>query len=161
MTRRRRRPLGHRVTRRTARRLGSVLGWLAAVVFYALVGEPARRAAFPEASFEGRVVRVVDGDTLVVEGVTPRVRLWGVDAPERTEEGYFEAGAALVGFVRGRALSCDVVERDRYGRVVARCTRDDGEDVGALMINSGAADEYWRYTQGRYTIERWLAPRRS
>lgn len=136
------------------RRVGSTIGWLLAVAVYAFFGEPARRSIWPEGAFEGRVARVVDGDTFHVEGVGPPVRLWGVDAPERDEDGFFEAGAALVQFVRGRTLRCEIVDRDRYGRVVARCRRDDGADVSRLMIESGAAAEYWRYTQGRYAIER-------
>ena len=140
----------------TKRRIGSALGWLAAVALYGWFGEPARRAIFPEGSFEGRVTHVVDGDTFHVSGVRPAVRLWGVDAPEKDEDGYFEAGATLEGFVRGARLSCDVVDRDRYGRTVARCRRQDGADISALMINSGAAEEYWRYTQGRYAIERMV-----
>lgn len=135
-----------------SRRIGSALGWLVAVVLYAWVAEPARRAIFPESAFAGRVSRIVDGDTFHVEGVEAAIRLWGVDAPERDESGYFEAGAALSEFIRGRTLSCEVVERDRYGRAVARCRREDREDVSALMIYSGAAEEYWRYTQGRYAL---------
>lgn len=125
-----------------------------AIFLFAWIGEPARRAMFPEGSFEGRVTHVVDGDTFRVAGVGPAVRLWGVDAPEKEEPGYEAAGAALKGFVRGQTLACDLVERDRYGRAVARCRREDGADVSALMIGSGTAEEYWRYTQGRYALER-------
>lgn len=138
------------------RRLGAWIGWITAVALYAYVGEPARRAAFPEGAFQGRVSAVVDGDTFHVAGFSPSVRLWGVDAPERNETGFFEAGAALSRFIRGRTLKCEIVERDRYGRAVARCHREDGADISALMIDSGAAAEYFRYTHGRYAIERWL-----
>lgn len=140
----------------TRRRIGSAIGYVAAIVLYVGVFEPFRREVWPESAFEGRVTHVVDGDTFHVEGIAPAIRLWGVDAPEKDEDGYFEAGAALTKFTRGRTLSCDVVDRDRYRRSVARCKLEDGEDLSALMINSGAAQEYWRYTHGRYAAERWL-----
>lgn len=152
--RRRKRRIGPRRIL-TQRRIGSALGSFLALAAYAWIGEPLRRAIWPEGSFEGRVAYVVDGDTFHVAGVDPAIRLWGVDAPEKGADGYFEAGTALAGFVRGQILFCDVVDRDRYGRAVARCRRKDGEDISALMINSGAAEEYFRYTQGRYAIERW------
>jgi endonuclease YncB( thermonuclease family) len=147
-----------RRTRRvlSRRRIGSAIGYVAAVVIYVGVFEPLRREIWPESAFQGRVTHVVDGDTFHVAGIAPAIRLWGVDAPEKDQEGYFDAGAALSKFTKGRTLACEIVDRDRYGRAVARCEREDGEDVSRLMIESGAAAEYWRYTHGRYTIERWL-----
>lgn len=152
----RRRFARRRKTRRvlTRRRIGSAIGYVAAIVLYVGVFEPLRREIWPERSFEGRITRVVDGDTFHVAGVAPAIRLWGVDAPEKDEDGFLEAGAALANFTRGHTLSCDVVDRDRYGRAVARCAREDGQDISALMIRSGAAAEYWRYTHGRFAIER-------
>jgi endonuclease YncB( thermonuclease family) len=98
---------------------------------------------------------VVDADTLTVAG--QRIRLHGVDAPEAsqlcTREGLpwrcgADATAALRAFLRGRPVACTPVERDRYGRVVARC-RAGGEDLGAWLVREGLAVAYtdfsWRY----------------
>lgn len=94
--------------------------------------------------------RVVDGDTLYLQGVATRIRLWGVDAPEREEPGFDEATQMLVGLVMGQTLSCEHVDTDRYLRIVARCYFADGRDLSEAMIDSGAATEYLRFTHGYY-----------
>lgn len=95
--------------------------------------------------------RIVDGDTLYLEGVETRIRLWGLDAPERAEAGYETATRTLAALVAGRTLSCEQLDTDRYGRIVARCHTEDGRDVSAAMIDSGAAREYLHFSRGYYS----------
>ena len=54
----------------------------------------------------GVVRHVVDGDSLYIEGVEPQIRLWGVDAPERDEEGYKAATDALTRLAKGKRIIC-------------------------------------------------------
>lgn len=65
----------------------------------------------------GRVTSVVDGDSLIVEGVP--VRLYGIDAPEHDQPDGEAATAWLTGLALGREARVDHVDRDRYGRQVA------------------------------------------
>lgn len=91
-------------------------------------------------------VRVVDADTLDVGEI--RVRLHGVDAPEADQPCLdargraFACGDAATAFARarweGREATCEALDRDRYGRVVARCTVA-GEDLGASLVSGGRA----------------------
>ena len=102
-------------------------------------------------ALEGRV-RIVDGDTLEVAG--ERVRLHGIDAPELSQRceraggGRWACGRwardELAALVAGQALRCDPVERDRYGRVVAKCFAG-GIDIGEEMVARGAAHAYRKY----------------
>ncbi len=104
----------------------------------------------PAPALEG-VARVVDGDTLVLNGET--LRLYGIDAPEKGQRcdpsgrnwacGDW-AAARLRALVIGR-LSCEALDRDRYGRTVARC-HAGGLDIGAEMVRIGAAMAYRRYS---------------
>jgi endonuclease YncB( thermonuclease family) len=97
--------------------------------------------------------RVIDGDTLDVAGV--RVRLHGIDAPERdqacrTEQGVsWACGAWATGQVRarlqGRRVDCNPLGTDRYGRTLARCSTA-GEDVGRRLVLEGIAFAYERYS---------------
>jgi endonuclease YncB( thermonuclease family) len=95
--------------------------------------------------------RVIDGDTLVLAG--ERIRLYGIDAPETGQTCRDTAGAAwdCGGFATGALaalaaaeMRCEGVERDRYDRLVARC-RAAGADVGAALVEAGAAFAYARY----------------
>ena len=95
---------------------------------------------------DGRVTRVVDGDTLVVGD--EKVRLIGVDTPETKKPGTpvqcfgKKATALTTTLLAGREvrLESDVEEHDRYGRRLAYVTRaSDGLDVNAELVRRGYA----------------------
>lgn len=95
--------------------------FLGLLMAFLLQGEPSLGA---RTMLEGVVTGVTDGDTLVVKigGRQERVRLIGVDAPEKGQ-GFW--GEKATQFTRERAfkrtvtLELDVQERDRYGRLLA------------------------------------------
>jgi endonuclease YncB( thermonuclease family) len=97
----------------------------------------------------GRVDWVTDGDTLRLKGYEAAIRLWGIDTPERGEQGFEAAKQALIAMTRGQTVRCRPVERDRYGRMVARCTTDAG-DTGRMLLDGGFAVEYCRHSRGFY-----------
>ena len=104
-------------------------------------------AASPLAAFEGKVVGIVDADTLDVldEAKTVRrIRIHGVDAPERGQPFSDLARQALSNLVATRQVTVDPVDEDRYQRTVAR-VRVDGKDVGKTMIGDGWAWHYVKY----------------
>ena len=98
----------------------------------------------------GRVSYIVDGDTLKIEGVEKRIRLFGVDAPEKAEKGFQRAKNRLFDIAHGRQISCEQMAIDKYGRIVGRCFRSDGKDISKMMIDSGTAKEFCRYSKGYY-----------
>jgi endonuclease YncB( thermonuclease family) len=65
-----------------------------------------------------RVTRVIDGDTVLLEGGT-RVRIDGVNAPEIDEELGLDARSAAVALVHGHDVCVRGSKRDHYDRVVA------------------------------------------
>jgi endonuclease YncB( thermonuclease family) len=100
-------------------------------------------------AFDAHVVSIVDGDTVdvVLEGQTRRVRirLEGIDAPERGEP--FSTAAARSARVllfdqRARVEGRDV---DRYGRLVARISAR-GTDASVELITAGLACHYTQYS---------------
>ena len=112
----------------------------------ARVGEPDRAGASV-----GRVLRVVDGDTIQVEvgGRREKVRYIGVDTPESVKPGTpvqcfakraSAFNARLVAGERVR-LVADAEPRDRYGRLLAYVYRvRDGRFVNAALVRHGYAE---------------------
>ena len=112
----------------------------------------------------GESVRVVDGDTLRIDGVT--YRLWGIDAPEAGHlcaNGWPAGQTAaehLRALIRNRQVSCEARTLDRYGRAVAIC-RADGRDLGADMVADGHARAFVRYSRDYVEEEREAAAVRA
>ena len=103
--------------------------------------------------------RVIDGDTLEVAG--QRIRLHGIDAPERAQacriaKAQWFCGAVarseLAQLVAGRDLACEARDVDRYGRTVAVCSAD-GQDINAAMVAQGWALAYRQFSDDYVTQE--------
>lgn len=92
-------------------------------------------------------VRVVDGDTVVLDG--ERVRIFGLDCPERRDPGGPAATAKLGEILAGKAIWIKRRGQDRYKRTVAKLFVD-GRDVACLMIMAGVCREYMSYSRGEY-----------
>ena len=90
---------------------------------------------------------ITDGDTLRCNGV--RVRLWGIDAPERDTPAGPPATRALAQIIDGGTIVCEQKDIDRYGRTVALC-RINGRDIAAEMVAQGHAKDFPRYSGGYY-----------
>ncbi|MEA2288314.1 MAG: micrococcal nuclease [Solirubrobacteraceae bacterium] len=96
---------------------------------------------------DGRVTRVVDGDTIhvSVDGRDETVRLIGIDTPEVGECGFRAASRALGELAAGRRVELvadgSQDERDRYGRLLAYVDRGD-LDLGETMLRRGWAEVY-------------------
>lgn len=95
----------------------------------------------------GRVVAVSDGDTITVldgENREIKVRLAGIDAPEKDQEGGQEAKQSLSALVVGRVVDVNTSKRDKYGRAVGKVLLD-GQDVNLEQIKHGHAWHYKKY----------------
>lgn len=89
-----------------------------------------------------RVVRVIDGDTVELVG-GDRIRLLGIDSPERGEPFYDSAGTVLAGLVEDRLIEVKYSQRkrDRYGRILGYLFRDS-LFINAEMTREGLALVY-------------------
>ncbi|MCV9996779.1 thermonuclease family protein [Pararhizobium sp. YC-54] len=104
----------------------------------------------PQEAASGRA-RVVDGDTLVLDG--RRIRLVGIDAPELRQvcqrDGRdwpcgTEARAYLSGLTGEAKTTCEADGSDRYGRLLAVC-RAQNIDLNAAMVAAGYAIAFGDY----------------
>jgi micrococcal nuclease len=125
-----------RVLRRSAPWI--VLVVLAAAVGWSRVGDGGSGGG----DVSARVVRVVDGDTIVVsiDHREDRVRYIGIDTPESVKPGTPVQCYAKRASAENKRLASDAEERDRYGRRLAYVYRsDDGLLVNLELARAGYA----------------------
>lgn len=89
----------------------------------------------------------IDGDTFKIG--SERIRLFGIDAPERRAAGGAAATRALQSLL-DQGVICEAVDTDRYGRTVAMCFLEDGADIACALVAMGHAEDWPRYSGGRY-----------
>lgn len=103
------------------------------------------RHAPPEVA--GTVIRIADGDTLTVldAGHHPiRVRILGIDAPEKQQPFGERARQSLAELAFNQVASLSETRTDRYGRTVAK-VEVNGRDIGLEQIRRGYAWHYKAY----------------
>ncbi|NHB84525.1 hypothetical protein G7085_07685 [Tessaracoccus sp. HDW20] len=91
---------------------------------------------------------VIDGDTIDVriDGQKTRIRVIGIDTPERGECGYQEAASAMQSLVQSRDVMLEADpsqdDVDRYGRLLRHVFTADGVSVAQSLIADGFGREY-------------------
>jgi endonuclease YncB( thermonuclease family) len=115
--------------------------------------------ASADGNIAGRVVGVADGDTLTVlddMNQQHRIRLAGIDAPEKAQPFGQAAKKMLSELCYNKEATVEVLNKDRYGRTVGD-VNCDRVNANAEMVNSGHAWVYRHYDKGFesfYVIEK-------
>lgn len=103
----------------------------------------------------GKVVRIADGDTLTVldgDNVQHKIRLHGIDAPEKGQAFGTKAKEALAGKVHEKTVRVVWKEKDRYGRIVGDVHLGDRK-INIEMVHDGYAWWYRQYAPKSKTLE--------
>jgi endonuclease YncB( thermonuclease family) len=115
------------------------------------------------ADYLGKVTSVADGDTFTMEAETgrARVRICGIDAPERGQPGYGQAAGVLANMIEGKTVHCLQVGEGTVcdgksrptsrDRIVAQCFLDK-LDIAEEMTKSGTACDWPKFSGGHYKI---------
>lgn len=113
----------------------------------------------PAVAGETIPLRIIDGDTLVLDGET--IRMSGIDAPELSQICFDQHRRTVLCGVRAKRhlehlagqgpVHCSSRNRDAYGRRLATCTAG-GLDLNARMVRDGHAFAFRRYSD-RYIGE--------
>ena len=99
----------------------------------------------PRGVITGKVIRVADGDTITILDATNtqnKIRLYGIDAPEKAQDFGNKSREKLASLVAGKNIAVTVMDIDRYGRNVGRINID-GKEVAEEMLKAGMV---WLYT---------------
>ncbi len=104
------------------------------------------RPAFAD-SFVGKVVGVSDGDTINVmhDGQPEKIRLWGIDCPEKTQAFGQKAKQKTSELAFGKNVTVNKKDTDRYGRTVGEVILPDGSSLNKELARTGFAWWYRRY----------------
>jgi len=96
--------------------------------------------------WSGQVVRVADGDTItVMKGKSRiRVRLYGIDTPEKTQWYGQNAKSFTASQVLGKTVEVQEIDVDRYGRTVGVVS------VGNLVLNKHLVEYGYAWVYHRY-----------
>lgn len=106
----------------------------------------------------GRVVGVTDGDTITLldeRNVQHKIRLAGIDAPERKQPFGQRSKEQLADLVAGKAVEIETEKLDRYGRTVGKVIAD-GREANLAMVVSGFAWHYKKYQDEQSPSDRLL-----
>jgi endonuclease YncB( thermonuclease family) len=101
------------------------------------------------ASFTGKLVKVLDGDTVEVlhDGKAERVRLAQIDAPEKGQP-FGQAAKRYVSYIAAlQIVTVNVETVDRYGRTVGEIFLPDGTNLNKQIVGAGFAWQYKRYSK--------------
>lgn len=127
-----------------------------------LTSTPGRSLERPAGNVVGHA-RVVDGDTVEIEGV--RVRLEGIDAPEigQTCPGLWfgrwsagrDAASELKQMINSAVVHCQSLGTDSYGRMLGLCTAN-GLELNREMVRRGFAWAFVKYSE-RFVADEKIA----
>lgn len=110
------------------------------------------------ADFTGKVVSVTDGDTVTVLDVYKaqhKIRLIGIDAPERRQSFGNRSKQSLSEIIFNKTVTVITNKRDRYGRVLGKVLIN-GVDVNREQIRRGMAWHYKVYQRDQSTDDRQI-----
>lgn len=106
----------------------------------------------------GRVVGVADGDTVTVldaDRVQHKVRLSGIDAPERTQAFGTRSKQSLSDLVFSKTVTVEATKVDRYGRTIGKVLVD-GRDSNLIQVQRGFGWHYRAYAPEQSPSDRAL-----
>ena len=105
-------------------------------------------------TLSGKVVGITDGDTLtlLVDRTQHKIRLAEIDTPERGQDWGTRARQALADKVFQENVNVEVVDVDRYDRLVGKIWLGD-RDINRELVREGHAWVYRRYLDDESLLE--------
>ena len=109
-------------------------------------------------ALDGKVIGVMDGDTIKIltsERQQIKVRLYGIDAPEKKQPYGIATKQYLADLVAGKTVQIEEHGKDRYKRVLG-IVYLDGKDVNEILVLNGYAWAFTKYSK-IYESQEWQA----
>ena len=104
--------------------------------------------------YKAKVLNVVDGDTIDVSvdlglqiHTLQRIRLYGIDTPERGQPGFLEASDRLKYLILDKNVIIKTYKVSKYGQYLGEIMFDE-MNINEMMITEGHAKKYFGGTKG-------------
>ena len=99
----------------------------------------------------GRVVGVNDGDTIevLVSGLSQKVRLEHIDAPEKKQAWGTRAKQACADLCYGQTVLLKGRKKDRFGRLISEVETTNGTNVNLQLVRNGHAWHFTKYSSAQ------------
>lgn len=100
-------------------------------------------------SFTGKLVKVLDGDTVEVmhDGKAERIRLAQIDCPEKGQPFGQAARRYVLDVAAQKVVTVEVETVDRYGRTVGEIFFSNGTNLNKQIVGAGYAWQYKKYSK--------------
>jgi len=123
---------------------------LLTILFYSLI-----ITSCIAATFTGKVVRVLDGDTIevLVDKKPVRVRLAEIDCPEKDQPFGQAAKKYVLKIAAQRIVTVESKTKDRYGRTIGEVFLPNDDSLNRLLIRNGYAWHYKKYSKDESLAE--------
>lgn len=109
--------------------------------------------------FKGRVQVVSDGDTVTLtKGIGKKkvkVRLLGIDCPEKNQRYGRSAKSSLARKILGKTVTIEWKKRGPYGRIIGKILYN-GRDINLALVKEGSCWWYKRYARNQTRKDRNL-----
>ena len=114
--------------------------------------------SFAAEPYQAKVVGITDGDTIKVlhEGTQIKIRLYGIDTPEKRQAFGNKAKKFTSDMVFGKTVKVITMDTDRYGRTVALIQPPDSMvTLNEALVQHGYAWVYRKYCKADFCPD-WL-----
>ena len=99
-------------------------------------------------AFSAKVVKISDGDTITIlqNKEQTKVRLYGIDSPEKKQDYGRKSKQFLASLIAGQVVEVEPKGKDRYKRTLGIIRYKD-QDINAQMVLNGYAWAYVKYSR--------------
>ena len=108
----------------------------------------------PLFAISGQVIKISDGDTITIltqQREQVKVRLYGIDAPEKRQPYGQKSKQFLASLIAGQVVEVEPKGKDRYKRTLG-IIHFKGQDINAQMVLNGYAWAYRKFSK-KYTAQ--------
>ena len=104
------------------------------------------------ADFQAKVIHITDGDTITVlnaAGKKVKIRLNGIDCPEKAQAYGNKAKQFTKDLVAGKMVIIQPHDTDKWERTIADVILEDGRNLNQELVKAGLAWWFYRYSDNR------------